>query len=344
MLYTPYLHGNRGNSTTAKRIYNGLLRKGYKVAIFSYEEDKWDEEAKVQTEKADLIHIIHFYRFAKWQKQSGYELKNPYILTSGGTDVNENLFNKRDRLEMQHLLENANAITVFTDDAKQKLIAAYESIQLKIEVINQSVWFPKKGISHQKNILINGNPTILLPSGLRKVKDIFYLMDEIISLKSIYERLQLVIVGMALEADVYKVLQQYMLEYDWITFFENIPIEGMPSFYEWADIVLNTSISEGQSSAILEAMHFGCLVFARQNPGNASIVDDGKNGFLFQDGSEFLEKFNAVQHDHELKHKLITQAKQYVQQYHSFEEEINSYITVYSNCLEDRKGFVKEKE
>jgi glycosyltransferase involved in cell wall biosynthesis len=49
-----------------------------------------------------------------------------------------------------------------------------------------------------------------------------------------------------------------------------------------ADVVLNTSVSEGQSGALLEAMAAGAVpVVARANEGNASLVVHGVTGLLF---------------------------------------------------------------
>ena len=47
-------------------------------------------------------------------------------------------------------------------------------------------------------------------------------------------------------------------------------------------MLVNSSLAEGESNAILEAMATGTLpVVARHNDGNAALVDDGKTGLLF---------------------------------------------------------------
>jgi hypothetical protein len=48
-----------------------------------------------------------------------------------------------------------------------------------------------------------------------------------------------------------------------------------------ADALLNSSISEGQSNAILEALAIGCPVAARANSGNAALLGGGACGALF---------------------------------------------------------------
>lgn len=334
LLLTPYLHSNRGNSTTAKRIASGLKQKGVDVTVFAYEEDEWNEEIKGKADTCDVIHIIHFYRFSKWAKKTKFQLNKPYIMTNGGTDVNLDLYNLGNRAEMLDILQNAGAITVFTDDAKEKLCKAYSKMGLRIEVIKQSVWFP---ISEEASTSLNvvpGDPAILLPSGLREVKDVFFLIEEIILLQKKYPNLQFLIAGMVLDKNIYDTLKKYIEKYSWIHFLENVPIEKMVSLYKWADIVLNTSISEGQSSAILEAMETGCVVLARNNPGNASIIEDGINGYLFNDGKEFLEKVEVVLTQQEKAQMIISNAKGFVQTHHLFEDEISAFIKLYQDCLQ----------
>ncbi len=334
MLFTPYFSGNRGNSTTTKRIVDGLIQNGLEVSVFAYEEEIWTETIQAKVNRCDIIHVIHFYRFSSWLQRNEIKLTKPYILTSGGTDVNHYIFEEKYSEEMIDVLQNAKVITVFTEDAKKKMNQVYEGMNLSIEVIPQSIWFPKDR-SQAKNVqLPEGNPRVLLPSGLRDVKDIFFLMDELKGLQEKYHDLQFLITGMVLDQEILSTLKRYMIDNSWIHFIENVPIEMMPTIYTWADYVLNTSISEGQSSALLEAMDMGCLVFARNNPGNASIIKDGENGYLFSSGDEFLEKFENVLHDIQTKERIRTNAKQYIQVQHDFNNEILSYIKVYKKCLE----------
>lgn len=67
------------------------------------------------------------------------------------------------------------------------------------------------------------------------------------------------------------------------------PPVAQPVLWSWmrqADVVLNTSISEGQSAAVLEALALGCVVVARRNEGNAAVVAHGETGFLYSDPEE----------------------------------------------------------
>ena len=45
-----------------------------------------------------------------------------------------------------------------------------------------------------------------------------------------------------------------------VRFFDMIPYDQMPAQYEWADLMLHTSVSEGQSMALTEAAACGVLL------------------------------------------------------------------------------------
>lgn len=51
-----------------------------------------------------------------------------------------------------------------------------------------------------------------------------------------------------------------------------------------ADIYVSTSLSEGMSNALLEAMSFGCMPLVSKVSGVADIVEDGRSGLLFEPG------------------------------------------------------------
>ena len=55
-----------------------------------------------------------------------------------------------------------------------------------------------------------------------------------------------------------------------------------------ADIVLNTSLSEGMAGSVLEAMALGAPLLLRDNSGNRSVADDGVEALFFDDELSFL--------------------------------------------------------
>ncbi|HEX6922782.1 MAG TPA: glycosyltransferase [Bacillales bacterium] len=286
--FTPYYEENRGNATTAKRIEHGLKEKGIQVEIFAYEEEEWTEAARNRLEACSVFHILHFYRFSEWMKKTGYLPRRPYLVTSGGTDVNHRMFEDRSAEQIKEFVNEAQALTVFTEDAKEKSEAAIGISSEKVYVIPQSVWIPEVGQSVVPKHIPQGNPAFLLPAGLRPVKDVLYLLDTLKDLQDTYSDLQVVLIGSVLDQEVYRKVREAEERHEWFHFAGEVPFTEMHAWYNWADVVLNSSVSEGQSSALLEALALGKLVIARENAGNASVIADGRNGFLFETGEDFL--------------------------------------------------------
>lgn len=330
IFFTPFKKGNRGNSTTAKRIVTGLKKAGLDVLLFAYEEEELTPDRLNQIQGASLFHILHFTRFSKWKDKHNFNISKPFILTNGGTDINHDLMNQGETEQYRNLLETASAITVFTEDAMTKVDELVEHPVVK--AIPQSVWFPSKSTSTDLQFR-EGYPNILLPAGLRKIKDIFYVMDEIIELKKVYSGLNFAVAGTVIEKEVYEELAQYIGANPWMTYYCDVPLPSMQSLYNWADIVLNTSISEGQSSSVLEALFMDCIVIARRNKGNESIIKDGYNGLLFESGDEFFTKISKLLDNKEKQKLLRTNGRNYVEKYHSHEQEIQSYISLYKEIL-----------
>ncbi|XP_056448608.1 glycosyltransferase 1 domain-containing protein 1-like isoform X3 [Gadus chalcogrammus] len=89
--------------------------------------------------------------------------------------------------------------------------------------------------------------------------------------------------------------------------------------------VVNSSISEGMSAAILEAMHLEVPVVARDIPGNAAVVQHEVTGLLYSSPQEFVCQSQRLLSDGELRERLVRTAKLYVEQQHSVERERETY-------------------
>jgi glycosyltransferase involved in cell wall biosynthesis len=325
--FTPFYNQNRGNASTAKRIVSGIRQAGIETKVIPYDESPINLQ-EVDMDDVHCLHILHFYRFAVWLKEQQQPLKKPYIITSGGTDINHDIFNKEHAEIMIDLLDNAAAITVFTKDGKNKITSVFPHLEDKIVIVPQSVWFPNEE-PEKRWILPTGRPSILLPSGLRRVKDVLYLMEELIILQQEYSDLNFIIAGLRLDEDIFSSVQKLCDQFSWMSYIENVPFNSMKALYKWADYVLNTSVSEGQSSAVLEAMANECVVFARRNAGNASVISDETNGLLFDDGDDFIKKFRSIHEDDKKYEEIKDNAKEYISSYHSLELEISTYLKLY---------------
>jgi glycosyltransferase involved in cell wall biosynthesis len=328
--FTPYFHSNRGNATTTKRIVYGLREAGIDVFVVPYLEERWSDEKEQQLKECDLYHILHIYRFAKWNRYRELPLDKPYILTNGGTDINYDLANPAQVDEMNQMIQDASAITVFTEDGRNKVQALFPNKMIKI--IPQSVWFEdRKDVAALQ--LPTGSPIIFLPAGIRAIKDPLYVWEEIKSLKKTFRNLQFIIAGIVIEEDLFHEIEKLCKQYNWVHFLEDVPFYQMKQLYKQADITINTSVTEGQSSSIIEAMYNGSLVLVRENEGNLSLVKHEETGLVFTDKQSFLMMATKVLTNKELADTISTNGEKYVLEHHSLQQEVEQYIQLYNRFM-----------
>lgn len=319
LFLAPFFNQPRGNSTTIKRLVHFLQQQDILTSVIPYlENDNWNDS------KADIYHILHATRFIKWQKENQFVLDRPYIVTMGGTDINIDLQERIDA-ETFTFLNDAAFITVFTEDGKEKVSQLNSNWREKTIVIPQGIWLPWT-ITPLKEEL---HPRIFLPAGLRPVKDVLHPLPALDELVSIYPNLDFTILGANLDEDVLKKVQAEEKKRDWMKYAGVVPYEVMKVWYERADIVINTSKSEGQSLALMEAMALGRPVIARKNEANSQFIRHGETGLLYETKLEFLEAVQMIESDIYFRNKLIEQAKEEIRANHSPMKEVLSYIHLY---------------
>jgi glycosyltransferase involved in cell wall biosynthesis len=333
MFFTPYFHQNRGNSTTARRIQHGLTKENISVCVYAYEEEDFTPWVLEQMENADVFHILQFARFEKWSSKHNIVLNKPYIVTSGGTDINHSL--KEDEKTYAPLLHNAKKFTVFTDKAKESLVNEHSLPQEFIQVVPQSVYLPEK-VNDEKIKLPDGFPRILLPAGLRRVKDVLYAIPALVKLRVEYPNMVFLILGANLDEAVYDEVKDTAEEFEWLYYMPEIDLSRMKEVYDWADIVINTSITEGQPTSLLEAMSVHKPVVARDNTGNTSIINHKVNGMIFRDINGLYDSLKQLVLDRALSQKLIQNGYQTIIENHKIEKEMRSFISLYKTIKEKK--------
>ncbi|MBP1932950.1 glycosyltransferase [Ammoniphilus resinae] len=319
LLFTPYFNQPRGNATTSRRIIHFLQEAGIQTSVFPYgEKDLW------YLPQTDVVHILHATRFVQWLGETGYQLKKPYLVTMGGTDINVDLQTKRGA-DVISLLEGAEFLTVFTDDAFQKISELDLNWAKKTVKIPQAVWTPWK-VEESPDYSI---PTILLPAGLRPVKDVLHPLPALDQLVEKFPRLAFTILGASLDQQVYQQVKQACASRPWMHYAGVVPFDVMTQWYNTSNIVLNTSISEGQSLAIMEAMSIGRPVVARKNPANESLIIHRETGWLYEKQDEFIKAITEIMTDPTLRQRVIHQAKVWAGEHASPALEVQRYIELY---------------
>jgi glycosyltransferase involved in cell wall biosynthesis len=104
-----------------------------------------------------------------------------------------------------------------------------------------------------------------------------------------------------------------------------------------ADVYLSTSVSEGMSNALLEAMSSGVMPVVSRVSGADDLVEDGVSGFLFPPGDETalaarLEESLAM--TRERRRATGEAAREAIRARFSLEKVVERHLTLYRNLIE----------
>jgi glycosyltransferase involved in cell wall biosynthesis len=321
-MITPYYHQPRGNTVTVKRISDALQGLGHQVDITSITGD--DEYPPFP--KGELVHGFNAYQFYKYWS-SGQRPLVPYVVTMTGTDLNHNLFDPLTRDEVLQSMKGARAVHVFNEKARDMLWAEAPWVKGKTFLIPQAIAeFPNaEHVEKEPNTFV-----FLLPAGIRKVKNVPEAISLLTALHASDARVRLWLVGPVIDEEEGRNVQQLIKDHaGWIRYFGQVEHRTMGGLYRGADVVINTSLSEGQSSAILEAMAEGLPVLVSNITGNRDIVTHGEQGFLYEYKEMFLHYARLLMQDRTLRATLGEMGRRYVEAHHSAANEARDIAAMY---------------
>jgi len=173
----------------------------------------------------------------------------------------------------------------------------------------------------------------LLPAGIRKVKYQNFCIDGFKKIHNNYPYIKVVLCGPILEKDYAKEFFSQIKNFDWIYYLKGIPHNKIYNSLKSADVVMNTSFSEGgMSNSVLEAMYIGKPVLASDIEGNRSIIKDNFNGLLFSSEKDFIKKSEMLIKNKKLRERLGKNSQEILKKNFSFKEEIDSYVKVYESA------------
>lgn len=99
-----------------------------------------------------------------------------------------------------------------------------------------------------------------------------------------------------------------------VRFMGRVPFDEMESYLKMADIYVSTSLSDGTSASLVEAMACKVPAVVTDIPGNKEWITDGGNGLLFptKDSRTLADKIIRLSKDANLRNALAERAFQTV--------------------------------
>nr|XP_030715831.1 glycosyltransferase 1 domain-containing protein 1 isoform X2 [Globicephala melas] len=241
----------------------------------------------IKAESLEAAMALHLYRGGRLLPGHGI----PFGIIFGGTDLNEDVKQGEKNKVMGKVLEEARFAVAFTESMKETAQRQWPHAKDKIYVQSQ-------GIATVPNTTFNWNTFLqrseinqsadslhvfLLICGLRQVKDPLYLVDAFSEWHQEEPSVYMVIVGPEVDPVFTREVKAKVKRTPGVRLIGEMAREDLHAVVKNCFAVVNSSVSEGMSAAILEAMDLEVPVLARNIPGNAAVVKHEVTGLLFSD-------------------------------------------------------------
>ncbi|XP_040050858.2 glycosyltransferase 1 domain-containing protein 1 isoform X1 [Gasterosteus aculeatus] len=270
------------------------------------------------------------------------DIQVPFGVIFGGTDINEDVKVEQKRVVMERVLLKARFAVAFTDKLKEeaKLFLLSQSCKIYVqpqgiqtEVSEKFCWTEFLRSSGLGVELMDELRVFLLVCGLRRVKDPLYLVDVFSEWHRENPLNVLVVIGPRIDP-VFSVEVEAVVKKTAGVFLAGARSQReLHAAMKRCFAVVNSSVSEGMSAAILEAMDLGVPVLARDIPGNAAVVRHESTGLLYSSPQEFLHQSQRLLSDRELSERLVRNGKFYVEEHHSLGQERETYQRLVDTLL-----------
>ncbi len=252
----------------------------------------------VRLEKYQIEHVhVHHGYFGAWIAMTAARLLDVgFSLTLHGSD----LLLQATYLDLK--LENCSFCLTVSDYNRRYILQRYRGIQeQKVVVSRLGVELCERFDPSRKT---HGTGFTMLAVGrLHPVKDHAFLVRACAQLRASGIHFECVIAGDGPERSrLESLIRKYGLGKS-ITLLGHIPRQQMDSLYARADVVVLTSRSEGIPLVLMEAMARRKIVLAPAITGIPELVIGGRNGFLYEAGSQadFVSRLRFI-------HSLIGEA------------------------------------
>ncbi|KAJ8401085.1 hypothetical protein AAFF_G00390420 [Aldrovandia affinis] len=189
----------------------------------------------------------------------------------------------------------------------------------------RSAWGPEGARCEGPSLPGGGLHVFLLVCGLRRVKDPLYLVEAFSEWHAEDPSVVLIIIGPKIDGVFTGEVQQNVERRRGVFLAAERSQEELHAALKMSSALVNSSVSEGMSAAILEAMHLGVPVVARDVPGNAAIIRHQDTGLLFSSPQEFVAVSKRLLGDRPLLERLVRNGRRYVEECHSLAEERMAY-------------------
>ena len=288
----------------------------------------------IKEEKIDILHL-HQYGASNFGRLAGLIAGVPVIIHSHDTDPNYPLYQRIADLILAHFTDRVIAVS---ESAKESTIKKRSIQEGKVIVLYNAIPLeefheltPEQKEEERRRLGINPDYKIVgTVTRLREEKGNKYLLEAAVEVLKVFPKTVFLIIGDGpLREELQNLCKQLNID-------ENVILYGfsgdIQKFYSIFDIKVITSVNEGFSFALIEAMAMGRAIVATDVGGPKEILKDGETGLLvpMKDSGMLARKIISLLENGQELERLARNAKKESKNY-----DINLYVRELERQYED---------
>jgi glycosyltransferase involved in cell wall biosynthesis len=324
-------HLHLGGMATVSRFREGLQRSGHLCELFGSTTEgglKQSLEGTIGRFKPDLVHAHDALR-------TGVHLLGlltPWIVSLSGEDLHHDMVDEARGTIVCEVVRRASRVLVPNEAAGMLLESRVAEAVGKIDVVPRAaVRLPTNGTDLRRSLGIPRHRfLIFLPGGLRPIKGQHRAMSMVSVVRSAGADVEMILAGPdqdpAYAAEVRALCQQQT----GVRVLPPLAHDRMGAAYIDADVVLNTSFSEGAAPTILEAGILGRPVIAADVAGNRELIRHNETGLLFANEGDMAKQVLALYRNRSAAGALGVRIREDFQRRFSSDREISALLSAYA--------------
>lgn len=324
-------HLHLGGIATVNRYRSGLQQCGHLCELFGGTSEgglKQSLEGTIGRFRPDIVHAHDALRCGVHL----LGLCSPWVISLSGEDLHRDIADDVHGPIVCEVIRRAHRVLVPSEEAGLVVEERVPDAVGKIDIVARAATkLETSGTDLRRSLGIPRQRfLVFLPGGLRPVKGQHRAISAINVLRAAGADIEMILAGP--EQDVVYAEEVHRLcgEQAAVRVLPTLAGERMGAAYTDADVVLNTSLSEGAAPTILEAGILGRPVIASNVPGNRELIRHRETGLLFDTEEEMAKQILALYRNRSAAGSLGVRIREDFARRFDSEREMRSLLSAYA--------------
>ncbi len=324
-------HQHLGGIATVGRFRDGLQSRGHLCEVFGSTSEgglKQSLEGTIGRFRPDIVHAHDALR-------TGVHLlglRSPWVVSLSGEDMHHDMLDEARGAIVCEVVKRAQRVLVPNAEAGRVLEERVPDAVGKIDVVARAaVRLPTNGTDLRRSLGIPRQRfLVFLPGGIRPLKGQHRALEVVGLLRGAGADVEMIIAGPDQDTAYADALRALSKQQPGVRVLPTLAHDRMGAAYLDADVVLNTSLSEGAAPTILEAGILGRAVVASDVPGNRELLRHKDTGLLFESEEDMAKQILALYRNRSAAGSLGVRIREDFQRRFDVDREIGGLLSAYA--------------